>query len=370
MSATMSEVFYRLDLDQRVTPLAIGDFYGGPQPSACWLIGGGPSLNQLDCAAIAQSPLPKMTLNLAGVGHLRPDFWTSYDPTARFHRSLYLDPSVFKFVHRRRAMDLVPDTTFKVCECPGMIFFDRETGRGFQNVLDPASRKIVDWADSMMQGIDLLYRLGFRRIYLAGCDLRVLPSAAYLAIAEQVGLPRSMWWSITDFVDRCAERGVSRADLERLAAIEVYHFPETKPLAAAMATDGHYYRMVQGLRLSRRCLSRCGVELISVTPDSRLNAFFPYRPVSDVIAEIHQSVGNPALESTVGCYAQQGATWVAHLEPMRDIKPPNWPGGPHTPAAAVVPPPAVEPELLIEDEGWVGCGNRFREAYVDPVEEG
>lgn len=378
-------VFTRVNCDQQVTPIDLEGLYGGPEGSACWLIGGGPSLDEATCAAIARSPIPKMTVNLAGAGRLRPDFWTSYDPTARFHRSIYLDPGILKFVHRRRAMDLVPETTFKACECPATICIEREGGRGFANVIDPRAKGIVDWADSLVQGLDILYRLGFRRIYLAGCELRVLPTKPMRELAEARGVTADDWWSLTDFVRVCALRGIGRAELERLGEVGLYHFDEGKSLAAAMQTDGHYDRIAQGLRLSRSCFARWGLELISVTPESRLNDHFPYRDVEAAVAEIHARVGDPAKESTRGCYGRQTATWVAELEPMHDVKPPNWPAGgePVRPkpslregeaeavGAAVLPGKSIaEGELVVEHEGWLVAGREFAEAYVPPEEAG
>src|SRR5262245_6793510 len=144
-------MFYRLHTDHTQTPAGLEDAFGGPAPSACWLIGGGPSLAALPCDAIARSPVPKMCLNLAGPRLLRPTFWTSYDPSFRFHRSIYLDAGVIKFVHRRRAMDLVPETAFKVCECPATFFFDRQPERGFADFLAPHHSGIVDWNDTLVQ---------------------------------------------------------------------------------------------------------------------------------------------------------------------------------------------------------------------------
>ena len=104
----MTATFCRLNTDQTREPIELENLFAGPALSSCWMIGGGPSLNALPSDAIRESPVPKMCINLSGTKLMRPTFWTSYDPSARFHRSVYLDPGVMKFVHRRRAMDLVP----------------------------------------------------------------------------------------------------------------------------------------------------------------------------------------------------------------------------------------------------------------------
>lgn len=362
-------LFYRVDVHGRVHSLeGLRDHYSGPFPSACWVIGGGPSLAELPCDRIAASPLPKMGINLSGAGLIRPTFWTSYDPTVRFHRSIYLDGSVTKFLHRRRAMDLVPETSFKVCDCPATVFFPRQAGRGFDNMLDPRAPGILDWADSLVQGIDLLYRLGFRRLYLAGCDLRIIPSPAQIARARDAGVADDEWSGLSDFVTRCEEKGLCREELERLDPARLYHFDETKSLAAAVQTDAHYFRIVQCLRLLRRCLSQVGLELISVTPGSRLNDHFPYRSVEEVLNEIAANVGTPEQESTRGLYTEKAPRWSRPLEPMRDVKPPNWPAEPTAPAqpAAAV---AAGPEIIIEEEVWQ-ADRPFREAYEKPQEAG
>ena len=181
-------MFYRLQTDGVQVGAALEDVYSGPVDSACWLIGGGPSLAELPHGDIADSPIPKMVVNLAGSHLLRPTFWTSYDPSARFHRSVYLDPGIVKFVHRRRSMDLVPETTYKVCECPNTYFFERDGQRGVHDFLAATHTGIIDWADSMVQAIDILYRLGFRVIYLAGCEMRVRLSAEQLERAARAGV--------------------------------------------------------------------------------------------------------------------------------------------------------------------------------------
>jgi hypothetical protein len=71
-------------------------------------------------------------------------------------------------------------------------------------------------------------------------------------------------------------------------------------------------------------LSLAGLELISVTPESRLNDYFPYRPVTDVLAEIEVAIGNPDREPTHGLYTQVGTRSPLGLGPMRDFKPHHW----------------------------------------------
>jgi hypothetical protein len=292
--------------------------------TACWIIGGGPSLADLPHEAVARSPVPKFAINLAGSGLLRPTFWTSYDPSSRFHRSVYLDASIMKFVHARRAMDLVPETAFKVCDCPAMLFFDRHTQRGFADLLAPGQQGIIDWNDSLLQAIDIAYRLGFRVLYLAGCDMHVRPSDELLEHAGRAGVQYLAREPLDRFLRRCEEAGLARAKTDQFPSSRQYHFDEAKPHAAAIQTDLHYFRVAQYLRLARRALALAGMELVSVTPDSRLNDNFEYRSVAVVLEQIARDVGDPQSEPTRGLYTGTAARTLLGIGAMKDYRPHHW----------------------------------------------
>lgn len=347
-------MFFRLHTDGTAEPAGLQSLFAGPTSTACWLIGGGPSLASLPTNDIARSPLPKFTINLAGHGLLRPTFWTSYDPTARFHRSIYLDASILKFVHRCRAMDLIPGTTFKVCEAPATLFFERDPQRGYHNLLrapntvsrptDRTQAAITDWQDSLVQAIEIAWQLGFRTLYLAGCDMFVRPSPEQVALAQTVGVEYRPREPLRDFFDRCRHTGLDHARFAALPHDGQYHFDEQKPLAAAIQTDLHYFRVVQYLRLARRSLALAGLELISVTPDSRLNDHFPHQEIADVFERIAESVGDPSRESTRGRYTGAAAEPTAATAPMKDLPPHNW--AHRTAASAPAVPAARSPERL------------------------
>ena len=366
--------FYRLTTDELQLPAGWDDACAGPTPSTCWLIGGGPSLAQLPCQEIARSPAAKMTVNLSGVKLIRPDFWTAYDPSLRFHRSLYLDAGVIKFVPRARAWDVVPETTFKVCECPQTYFFDRDPQRGYHDLLDPSALGIVDWADSLVQAVEILYRLGFRRILLAGCELCVRPSREWVRRANEVGVVYVDGEPLRDFARRCRERDLSEAEMEHLGVGPLYHFDETKPFAAALQTDSHYFRVVQSLRLSRQTLCSAGLQLISVTPRSRLNPFFEYRAVEAALDQLRLDVGDPQREPTRGLYTQTAQRPSPGLGLMRDLLPTRGRkrGSPcrcgKKSGEALKTP---SPELVVEAESWepVSADAGFAAHYLEPEEE-
>jgi hypothetical protein len=325
-------MFFRCETDGTRTPVEVRGLFAGPTRSMCWIIGGGPSLQAMPCTEIARTPIPRFGVNLSGAGLLRPTIWTSYDPTARFHRSIYLDGSILKLVSARRAMDLVPDSTFKVCESPNLLFFERIASRGFHDFPPTfeacgfeggsGAPGVVDWQDSLVQAIELAWWLGFRELFLIGCEMHVHPESAHIRLAREQGVEYQSGELLKGFYERCSERGLTRSTLEQSAASRPYHFDETKSLAAAIQTDWHYFRVAQYLRLSRRAMALAGLELISATPNSRLNDFFSFQPVDDVIEAIRRRVANPIDETTRGKYSQNAKPSCG--SPMRDFKPHGW----------------------------------------------
>ncbi|TWT63206.1 hypothetical protein [Rubinisphaera italica] len=317
--------FFRGTTDRQRKDANLKGNFAAPHGSACWLVGGGPSLTQELADVIERTPVPVMAVNLAGSGMLRPTFWTAYDPTSRFLRSVYLDAGITKFVNFRRSSDLVPESTYKVCECPNLYFFEGERERGFDDFLDWAHNRIVDWNDSFVQSIDILYQLGFRRIYLAGCEMHIKVSAEMCSYATKRGVSFGENVSLSEFVSTCEKQGISCKELAQLESAQVYHFDQEKSLAAAVATDAHYFRVSQYLRLSRLSMSRAGLQLVSVTPGSRLNDYFPYQNVEEVFAEVCERVGNPSEEVTAGLYSITGPRLPRLDWKMRDFQPLHWP---------------------------------------------
>ena len=315
-------MFFRLTPDRRRRPVDLVDLYAGPRAAACWILGGGPSLSKLPLSAIDRTPAPKLAVNLAGVKRIRPDFWTAYDPTPRFHRAIYHDARILKLLPAFRATDLVPETADKVCDCPGAAFFDLE-GRDYHDALAPGQTRVLDWADSLAMAVDVAYRLGFRRLLMAGCDMRVRPSAAQLELARRAGVEDDPLETLDSFVRRCKEAGVSADRLDRCGPAPVYHFDETKPLAAAVSTDNHYFRISQALRQSRRAFATAGLQIVSVTPGSRLNDYFPYQPAAEAAAALHRDWGDIAAETERGRYHADGPRLPENAGPMKDVPPPR-----------------------------------------------
>ncbi|MCC7422017.1 MAG: hypothetical protein IT428_17195 [Planctomycetaceae bacterium] len=375
-------LFFRASADGTTTDATatLENLYGGTDPTACWLVGSGPSLLAAPTEKIAASSAVKIGVNFSGRGpdgtppRLIPDIWTSFDPTPRFHKSVFLNPRIIKFLKSDKIKDLVPGTTVKACDCPATYFF-RNEHRGYSDFLKPSSDRILNALDSFLQAFDIGFRLGFRTFFCVGTELIIRPSEAQIELARSRGVdysetegvlvkrdnvPEFRSDRLSDFVDECVRafgNNDRKATIEKLQACRresQYSFSENKPLAAAINADGHYWERVQYLRLARRCLSLHGVRLISCTPGSRLNAWFPYRSATDVCFDLRSRCGAEDLEQTVGRYSGETGPERSSLPFHKDVQPYGWdkpkppptkPGDCGCKEAAVAP--AGEQEIVI-----------------------
>lgn len=360
-------LFERINTDQTTTSLDwLKDHYASPLDSPVFIVGAGPSLRDMPIDLVCRTPAPRFCVNMSGAGLLRPNLWTAYDPTEKFHKSTYLDASVMKFVDRARRMNLVPNSNFKVADCPSMAFFSREH-REYTKFLDSSSERILDCQDSMIQAIDIAYRLGFRTMYMIGCDMRIKPSPEQMQLGREHGvdvLPNgsythggqvnqvvrsvdgkssAIYQSTLRVWDDCMKRAGLVVDCvtcngsnevdgkqcpdcdggKRRSWLDVprekqYSFDEQKSWQAAMSSDDHYYNIAQYLRLARRAITLAGVRIVSCTPGSRLNDIFDYERIERVCAKLRRSLGAPDKEETRGKYSErQTPGWgLAHTSDL------------------------------------------------------
>ena len=278
-----------------------------------------------------------MAMNLAGRGPdgepplIWPDFWTAWDTSAQFQPTIFLDPRIKKFCMGGRVMDLVPGTSHKLCDCPNLFFVDVEH-RPYSEFFSTSSNGMMHCLDSLILALDICFQLGFRRFYCVGTELRVQPSEQQIELARKSGVeyleretvmlnpdtgrveetgkdaPRIRTDLLKHFTLECIRRKLAANETEVAKLMESvdreqqYSFPESKKFLAAISTDEHYWRTVQYLRLARRNMAINGVQLVSCTPNSRLNQFFPYRDPVDVTKAIVGSVGSPINEVSNGRY--------------------------------------------------------------------
>lgn len=179
-----SPYFFRPD----GSPVDLVSIYSG----TAFLILNGPSL----------ATIPKLHERLSAPGvismgvnngghHIRPQLWTCVDSPERFMASIWKDPKILKFVPMGSLGKNIPDhaamapSYLTVSDCPAVLGYRRNEKFTASSFL---SEPTINWGNHsslgggrsvMLVAIKLLYLLGFRKIYLLGCDFNMVEERGY-----------------------------------------------------------------------------------------------------------------------------------------------------------------------------------------------
>ena len=172
---------------------------------AAFLMGGGPSANDLPLELLARRGIWTMAVNnSAGHPRVRPQAMVCSDPPAKFSHSIWFDPGIAKFIPspkmsggRAKIRRRVPDGSFVLMDevltdCPNVWGFKRWSW------LEPSDRFFLTdgacWGNhdqgcretgqpktvcTMLLGLRLLRYLGARKVFLVGVDFRMSPDRGY-----------------------------------------------------------------------------------------------------------------------------------------------------------------------------------------------
>jgi len=229
-----------------------GNFRG----AHAFLICGGPSFGELDheplknCFTMGLNNSPKS---------FRPNAWTCVDQPSRFLKSIWLDPTIMKFVpfdHTERELwdntkdnwgPLLKDNRKMVVrECPNILYIRR-------NEKFEPSRWLFEytfnWGDHskwgggrscMLSALKILFVLGFRHVYLLGCDLNMNENQKYHFEEERT-------------------KGAQNGNMSTYKKMMDIYYPKLKP----------YF-------------DQFGYNVYNCNPESRLKVF-PYIPYEEAI---------------------------------------------------------------------------------------
>lgn len=302
-------------------------------PATCFIMGAGPSLGlipETQREEIQRSAAAKFSVNYGGWGKdgegwlIKPNYWTTYDATHQFSRCILQDPSITKFVKHSRFMDIATGTTEKLCDCPSTYFIDVEE-RQYSEMFDIKSESILDACDSFLMAVDIAIKLGYRRLCLIGAEMRVpVPDKVKehaLAFEEiyktYAGVHKDLW--------RIAP-AISETDGSKVSEVQdyfgtfesphQYSMSEVKDVHARCRSDKHYWEVVQRFRLGKRSLAEHGVSVYSLTESSRLNDWFEYVPIVEMLESLEYL--DSTKQSTQGVYKRDKG--VSTLGYNRDIK--------------------------------------------------
>ena len=245
-------------------------FYG----QSVFLLGGGPSLRSVDLTALQRSGITVAAMNNAATV-IRPHLFFSVDQPRNFHEVIWRDPGVMKFtfdkhIKRRCGVDSWSGTGYAhsgltVGDCPNVWGFAHCHGWDSKRFLKhpvptwgpngPAEdpEKTSQKLSVMLPAIWLLNWLGFRTIYLLGCDFGMPENGPHYAFDQKGQLSNNHLYAWLNrrflemrghFADHgltiinCTEGGnltaFDRMPLDEAIKTTLNNWPET------VHTEGHY----------------------------------------------------------------------------------------------------------------------------------
>lgn len=242
-----------------------------------FLMAGGPSVRELDLEPLQRRWV--MTLN-NGPRTFRGNANCSVDDPSRFSLSMWMDPTIMKFMPMAHFEKPLWDnrllhtdvgevqrweaSRLRVGDCPNVVGFRRNEKFHASRWLN---EETINWGNHgkfgggrsvLLASLRILYSLGFRSVYLLGVDFEMSETKRY-------------------HFDEQRSAASIRGNMETYAKLQKW-FEELQP---------HFLK-------SRFIVKNCN-------PNSRLTAF-PHLPYADAIAESGIRLGDPGRERTEGMY--------------------------------------------------------------------
>ena len=168
-------------------PLFLGNLFQGV---SCFYIGCGPSLlKQNEQLNILQRKryLITFAVNNIAASFFKPDLWCCVDDPKSFHKVIWEDPTIMKFVPSDKLHLAYKDADKLVRQCPNVIGYHTKDPLKFEadkflsedTVCWGCDKTIPDDAGEkagrsvMFAALKLMYYLGFKNVYLLGCDFNM-----------------------------------------------------------------------------------------------------------------------------------------------------------------------------------------------------
>ncbi len=143
--------------------LALDDIYKG---ASCILVGGAPTIANMPLQRLQERGVVSAAINNAAK-HFRPNLWFSGDNPACYDEMILRDPGILKFAPSWHMETSVLGMAMK--ELPNIMFYVAASGVQPSELLDD-NRHTPWFGNTLLVAIHILYRIGFRKIILCGCD--------------------------------------------------------------------------------------------------------------------------------------------------------------------------------------------------------
>lgn len=279
------------------------DLVGQYRGATAFLISNGPSLasGRYDLSLLKAPGILTYGIN-NGPKTIRPNFWSCVDDPKRFLKSIWLDPTITKFVPfghaEKRLFDndkwedgvIRPnplngkDKEFLVGDCPNVYYFRRNSkfvANRFlwENTINWGNHKDYGGCRTVLLSvIRILFLLGFRKVYLLGVDLNMSSTKTY-------------------HFDEQRDPGSVKGNMETYSKMNEEYFPSLKKYFDAV--DFKIYNCTEGSKLTA----------------------FPFVKYEDAIAETVGFLGEVKNERTWGLYSKPEIRQKFKDEPTIDKKP-------------------------------------------------
>lgn len=258
-------MFYTAD-DKEIT---IKNLFKG---QSCFLIASGPSLLTHDLDKLRQPGILTFGMNNS-VKAFRPNLWCAVDDIGNFMISIYKDPRIMKFIpqpkHSHRLFDNTTwqESHLKVEDCPNVIYYKRNDTFNHETYL---TEDTINWGNSkdagggrsvMMAAVRMIHILGFKKLFLLGCDFR-------------------------------------------MAADYTYSFQQARTKGSIHCNNSTYRKMNERFALLRPLFEKTGFYVFNCCKDSGLKAF-DYMPFDEAVNIALKDFPNTETERSEGMYDRQ-----------------------------------------------------------------
>lgn len=249
-------------------PAPLTNLYVG---ASLFVVLSGPSLKTTDLSLLRKRGIVTMGVNNSP-SVFRPNLWIHGDPCYKFHHSIWRDPHITKFMPARffgQALRVKKDDGhFELTEesCKNMPNTFGYNRNAFFNPATFLEEDTVNWGNSkrsigvngnnhphvlniMPATLKLAYVLGFRKVYLVGCDFRMTSDGP------------------------------------------AYAFDESKHAGAVESNNAAYIKLNHMFNLLLPHFQRANFQVCNCTPGSGLLTF-PQLPLTEAVAQATKGIPN------------------------------------------------------------------------------
>lgn len=216
--------------------------YNKKQNNVAILVGGGPSLNKIDISKLSGPGKTVFGLNTT-YPKVRPDVWIGMDDPRCYDRKVFYEP--FPKVMRGNYYNLDCEGV-PLLDLPNIYFASiqdfKHKGDIFYRI-GPETENFVWHKNVFATALNLILYMGYRKIYLAGVDFSI----------EEA-----------DYFDPELDLDVEYKKWNQHLYKHLYNYTEWFSSTGAM----------------------CGIEVLSISPDSKINNFLPYLSLDELNASL------------------------------------------------------------------------------------